>query len=378
MAQYGASSFGSCASPRPPDERVGRPRPAVPAGQSWSRAHEKGDMSKTILVTGAAGFIGSHTVQALAMRGDRVVGLDNLNGYYDPARKRANVQEVQRALRRHDRADSLTFLEGDIRDTRTLADILSARAFDGIVHLAAMAGVRASMEHPQLYCDVNVTGTLNVLEAAVGKAGPHPPRSPLPAVVFASTSSVYGRTAHRPFREDDPCDRPLAPYAASKKAGELLGYSYHHVYGLAFTALRLFTVYGPRGRPDMMAWKVLDNIFFNREVPLYHAGHLHRDWTFVDDIVRGVVNAVDRPLGYEVVNLGGGAPVRLAEFVELLEDCVGRKARLVSAPMMEADMAFTNADISKARALLGYHPQVAVPEGIGRFWAWYKQNVLGV
>ncbi len=333
-------------------------------------------MSKTILVTGAAGFIGSHTVQALATRGDRVVGLDNLNEYYDPARKRANVREVQEALRQNNQSESFTFIEGDICSRQTVADIFSTCAFDGIVHLAAMAGVRFSIEHPQRYSDVNVTGTLNLLEAAVGRAGSLPPRASWPTFVFASTSSVYGVTTPRPFQEDDPSDRPLSPYAASKKAGELLGYSYHHLYGLAFTALRLFTVYGPRGRPDMMACKVLDNIFFNREVPLYHAGQMHRDWTFVEDIVQGVVNAIDRPLGYEVVNLGRGAPVLLAEFIQLIEACVGRKARLVSAPMMEADMAYTCADISKARALLGYQPRVAVPEGINRFWLWYKKNVL--
>ena len=333
-------------------------------------------MSKTILVTGAAGFIGSHIVQALATRGDRVVGLDNLNDYYDPARKQANVREVQQALRQNNQEASFTFLEGDIRNQHTVADIFATHAFDGIVHLAAMAGVRFSIERPQLYYDVNVTGMLNVLEAAVGRGGSHPPRFPLPIVVFASTSSVYGGTTHQPFQEQDPCDRPLAPYAASKRAGELLGYSYHHLYGLAFTALRLFTVYGPRGRPDMMACKVLENIFFNREVPLYHAGHMHRDWTFVEDIVQGVVKAVDRPLGYEVVNLGRGTPVLLAEFIALLEACVGRKARLTPAPMMEADMVSTYADISKARELLGYHPRVAVPEGISRLWAWYKKSVL--
>ena len=206
-------------------------------------------MSKTILVTGAAGFIGSHTVQALATRGDRVVGLDNLNEYYDPARKRANVREVQEALRQNNQSESFTFIEGDICSRQTVADIFSTCAFDGIVHLAAMAGVRFSIEHPQRYSDVNVTGTLNLLEAAVGRAGSLPPRASWPTFVFASTSSVYGVTTPRPFQEDDPSDRPLSPYAASKKAGELLGYSYHHLYGLAFTALRLFTVYGPRGRP---------------------------------------------------------------------------------------------------------------------------------
>ncbi len=304
------------------------------------------------------------------------MGLDNLNDYYDPARKQANVQDVRQALRRSGQSESFVFMEGDIRNRQTVAKIFSAYEFDGIIHLAAMAGVRFSIERPHLYCDVNVTGTLNMLEAAIGRGEGQAARSSFPVFVFASTSSVYGRTRHIPFKEDDPCNRPLAPYAASKKAGELLGASYHHVYGLAFTALRFFTVYGPRGRPDMMAYKVLDNIFFGREVPLYHSGQMRRDWTFVTDIVRGVVNAVDRPLGYAVVNLGRGEPVLLAEFVQLIEECAGRKARLVPAPMAEADMADTYADVVKARALLDYAPQVAVREGIRQFLTWYKKNVL--
>lgn len=333
-------------------------------------------MSKTIFVTGAAGFIGSHTMQALVTRGDRVVGLDNFNDYYDPARKRANVEEVRRALRQSGQAEALTFIEGDIRNQHTIAQIFSNYEFEGIVHLAAMAGVRASMENPRLYYDVNVNGTLNLLEAAVGRVGNQVTRSALPTFVFASTSSVYGNTQLVPFQERDPCERPLAPYAASKRAGELLGHSYHHLFGLAFTAVRFFTVYGPRGRPDMMAYKVLDNIFFSREVPLYNSGHMRRDWTFVTDIVQGVVNAVDRPLGYEVVNLGKGEPVLLTEFVRVLEEYVGRRANLVSVPMMKADVAATCADVSKARTLLGYNPQWSVNEGLRQFWTWYQQHVL--
>ena len=333
-------------------------------------------MSKTILVTGAAGFIGSHTVQALATRGDRVVGLDNLNDYYDPARKRANVEEVQQALKQSGHAEAFTFIEGDIRHQHTVAEIFSTYAFEGIVHLAAMAGVRVSIEKPHLYYDVNVTGTLNLLEAAVERVGNQATRAALPTFVFASTSSVYGNTPSIPFQEHDPCERPLAPYSASKRAGELLGYSYHHLFGLAFTALRFFTVYGPRGRPDMMAYQVLDNIFFARDVPLYNGGQMHRDWTFVTDIVQGVVNAVDRPLGYEVVNLGRGEPVLLTEFVHVIEACAGRKANLVSVPMMEADVAYTHADVSKARELLGYTPQVSVEEGVRQFWTWYQKHVL--
>ena len=334
-------------------------------------------MSRTILVTGAAGFIGSHTVQALATRGDRVVGLDNLNDYYDPARKRANLDEVRQALRQSGSGEAFTFIQGDIRNRQILEEIFSSHEIDGIVHLAAMAGVRVSIENPHLYCDVNINGTLNLLDAAVGRIGSQVRRTSSPTFVFASTSSVYGNTQAIPFQEHDPCDRPLAPYAASKKAGELLGHSYHHVYGLAFTAVRFFTVYGPRGRPDMMAYRVMDSIFFGHEVPLYNSGNMHRDWTFVSDVVQGVVSAVNRPCGYEVINLGRGEPVSLAEFVQVIEECVGQKANVVSAPMPEADIVSTCADISKARELLGYDPQCSVREGVGRFWAWYQKSVLG-
>ena len=336
-----------------------------------------GHLSRTILVTGAAGFIGSHTVQALVTRGDRVVGLDNLNDYYDPARKRANLDEVRQALSESGSSEAFTFIQGDIRDRQTVEEIFVSYEIEGIVHLAAMAGVRVSIENPHLYCDVNINGTLHLLDAAVGRIGIQARRSSFPTFVFASTSSVYGNAQAIPFKENDPCNRPLAPYAASKKAGELLGYSYHHLYGLPFTAVRFFTVYGPRGRPDMMAYKVLDNIFFGHEVPLYNSGNMHRDWTFVSDIVQGVVNAVDRPLGYEVMNLGRGEPVSLAEFVQVIEECVGQKAKVVSAPMPEADIVATCADIAKARELLGYDPQFSVREGVSRFWAWYQKNVLG-
>ena len=241
-------------------------------------------MSKTILVTGAAGFIGSHVAQALLARGDRVVGLDNLNDYYAPARKEANLAEVREAVAPGER---FTFVKGDFRESVLLHELFKPGIFDAVIHLGAMAGVRTSVENPHLYYEVNVTGTLNLLEAArVHRVA---------NFVFASTSSVYGSTERIPFVESDPCDRPLAPYAASKRAAEMLGYTYHHLYGQNFTALRFFTVYGPRGRPDMMAYKVADNISFGREVPLYNHGRLHRDWTYIDDIVEGVVRVLDKP-----------------------------------------------------------------------------------
>jgi UDP-glucuronate 4-epimerase len=321
-------------------------------------------VGKRILVTGAAGFIGSNTVDALLARGDHVVGLDNLNDYYSPVRKQKNLDEIRA---RDEAAARFEFIKADIRDRSALRGVFAGQPFDAIVHLAAMAGVRASVDDPWLYYDVNLTGTLNLLEAA-REAG-------RPNFVFASTSSAYGATEVIPFVETDPSDRPMCPYPASKRAAEMLGFTYRHLHGLDFTALRFFTVYGPRGRPDMMAYKVLESVRVGREVPLFNNGQMHRDWTFVGDIVQGVVAAADRRLGYEIINLGRGEPVLLADFVRSLEELAGKKAKLVPAPMMEADVAYTYADISKARALLGYAPVVSVKEGVQRFYEWYRSAV---
>lgn len=323
-------------------------------------------MSNTVLVTGAAGFIGSHVTQALLARGDRVVALDNFNDYYNPQYKRQNVEEVRQSAPDPSR---LTLLDGDLRERSLLVPLFSENRFDTVIHLAAMAGVRASVERPALYCDVNVSGTLALIEAAHA-AG-------VERFVSASTSSVYGDTDRIPFVEDDACVHPLSPYAATKRAAELLGYTYHHVHGFNFTALRFFTVYGPRNRPDMMAYKLMDSIFHGREVPLYNGGQMHRDWTYVGDIVAGVVAAGDTPLGFEVINLGRGEPVLLADFVRIIEDLTGRKATLVDAPAPDTDMQKTYADVSKARGLLGYDPQVSVAEGLERFWKWYRAHRLG-
>ncbi|HQU27854.1 MAG: SDR family NAD(P)-dependent oxidoreductase [Nitrospira sp.] len=333
-------------------------------------------MAKTILVTGAAGFIGSHAVEHLWRRGDCVVGLDNLNDYYDPARKEANLQEVIGQAKQENWNGEFQFVKGDIRDRNLLKELFEKYTFDGIIHLAAMAGVRVSIDDPELYYDVNVNGTLALLDGAVGRLRPTTSQRHAPTFVFASTSSVYGDTKIIPFIPEDHCDRPLAPYAASKRASELLGFTYHHLYKLDFTGLRFFTVYGPRGRPDMMAYKVLDNIFTGCEVPLYNNGNMHRDWTYVEDIVAGLVRAVDRPLGYEILNLGRGEPVLLADFVKGIECLAGRKAHLVPAPMLDADIAYTFADISKTQKLLGYAPKVSVPEGVDRFWKWYQTAIL--
>jgi UDP-glucuronate 4-epimerase len=320
---------------------------------------------RTVVVTGAAGFIGSHTCIALLKRFDRVVGLDNLNNYYDPERKRANLRAVEASV---SGGKSFEFVFGDLRDPQVVAGVLTAGPADALVHLGAMAGVRVSIENPELYYDVNVMGTLNLLnharDAKVGN------------VVFASTSSVYGRSESSPFRETESCDRPLSPYAASKRGAEMLCHTYHHLFDMNITALRFFTVYGPRGRPDMMAYKVLSNIFNGTEVPIYNDGQMHRDWTFIDDIVSGVVAAAERPLGFEVINLGRGEPVLLADFVRLIEQASGRRANLISAPMPDADVPYTFADIEKARTLLGYDPKVSVAEGVEKLWHWYQAEVL--
>lgn len=314
-----------------------------------------------ILVTGAAGFIGSNLAEKLARRGDQVVGLDNFNDYYDPARKRANE-------RRLEAYDNFKMIEADIRDRKGMAAIFEREKFDAVAHLAALAGVRNAVKYPDIYVQVDYNGTQNLMDAARD--------NDLGNFVFASTSSVYGDTKQIPFVETDPCDRPLQPYAAAKRAAEMLGFTYHHLFNLNFTVIRFFTVYGPAGRPDMMAYLLADSICKEREIPLYNGGEMWRDWTFVEDITDGVVLALDRPLGYEIINLGRGEPVLLNDFVKTMEQLAGGKANLREAPKLAADVVRTYADIGKARRLLGYDPQVSVPEGVRRFWEWYRDAEL--
>jgi UDP-glucuronate 4-epimerase len=318
-------------------------------------------MDRAVLVTGAAGFIGSNLVRHLLAAGEHVVGLDNFDDYYDPAWKRRNVLDLGAAL------GTFELIEGDIRDAALLERLFSAHDIKSVAHLAALAGVRTSVEDPERYCDVDIMGSLRLLEVAR--------RHELRNFVFASTSSVYGRTTRVPFVEDDPADRPLAPYPAAKRAVELLGHAQHHSHGLNFTALRFFTVYGPGGRPDMMAHLVLDSMRTGRPIPLYAGGRLFRDWTYVEDIVRGVAAALERPLGYEVINLGRGEPVDVLEFIRELERLSGKKPNLVDTPMNEADVPGTIANIDKARELLDYRPQVSVPEGTRRYYEWFIDKV---
>lgn len=318
-------------------------------------------MSARILLTGAAGFIGSHVTALLLARGDEVVGLDNFDPYYSPSRKWEHVE----AVRSGPGGARFKLVQGDVRNRDQLAGLF-AEKIDAVVHLAALAGVRSSVERPHDYVEVNVGGTLNVLEAAS--------RGAVRNMVLISTSSAYGN-ASRPFVETDPADRPLSPYAAAKRAAEMLCYSYHHVHGLSCNVLRLFTAYGPRNRPDMMAFKVLDSIFTGREIPLFGGGEMVRDWTYVEDVARGIVAAIDRPLGYEIINLGHGHPVQLREFIESIEKLAGRKANLVPAPRMSSDALATGADIGKARRLLGFEPRVSLREGVEKLFRWYVERL---
>ncbi len=314
------------------------------------------------LVTGGAGFIGSHVCERLLRSGHAVTVLDDLNPFYDPALKRRTLDEL-RAL-----AGRFQFVETDLTDATALSRLFAGTAFDQVIHLAARAGVRPSLAEPALYQRVNVEGTVNLLEAARLNG--------VRKLVMASSSSVYGVNAKVPFAETDPILQTISPYAASKLACEALGHTYHHVYGLEIVMLRFFTVYGPRQRPDLAIHKFSQLISSGRPVPVFGDGSTARDYTYVDDIVDGVVAASERPLGYEVINLGESQTVTLARLIELLEAALGRKAVIDRQPLQPGDVPITYADISKARRLLGYNPQTKIETGIPKFVEWYQRRGL--
>jgi UDP-glucuronate 4-epimerase len=309
------------------------------------------------LVTGGAGFIGSNLTEALLKRGDEVIVIDNFNDYYNPARKRANVAPFNDY-------PHFKLHEADFRDQEAVNEIFARHQPDNVAHIGAMAGVRYSVKNPHLYTETNVNGTVNLLEAAQ--------KYRVSNVVFASTSSVYGQTDKIPFVETDSTDRPLVPYPATKKAGEVLGYAYHNMHGLNFTALRFFSVYGPKGRPDMMPYMVTERIVQSKEIILFDNGQMHRDWTYIDDIISGVVAALDRPLGYEIINLGRGEPVLMSDFVKIAETIIGKKAIIEAVPAPPSEPKITYANVDKAHKLLDYHPQTSIAAGLNKFWAWYQ------
>jgi len=312
-----------------------------------------------ILVTGGAGFIGSHLVDSLLADGVEVTVLDNFDSFYDRQVKERNIREH----RNHER---YRLIDGDLRDAESLNEQLTAR-FDVIVHLAAMAGVRPSIERPLTYQDVNVTGTQNLLEIAR--------RQKIPHFVFASSSSVYGVNPRVPWSEDDYVLQPISPYASTKVSGELLGHVYSHLYGFRFIALRFFTVYGPRQRPDLAIHKFAHLISSGRPIPLFGDGSTRRDYTYVDDIVAGIRGAIryDRS-PYEVINLGNNATVTLIEMVHTIEEALGKRATIDWKPDQPGDVPQTWASVAKARDLLGYDPRTPFKEGIRRFAEWFLQT----
>jgi UDP-glucuronate 4-epimerase len=316
----------------------------------------------TYLVTGGAGFVGSHLVDALLRRGERVVCVDNFTSYYDPERKRRNIAWAQEQ-------PGFTLAEADIRDAEAMAAIFDAHRPRRVAHLAAMPGPRPSIANPALYEAVNVSGTVHLLELAR--------RHEVEGFLLASTSSVYGKTPKTPFEESDPTDRPLSPYAATKKAAEVLAYTFHSLYGMPTSVVRFFTVYGPRGRPDMTPYLFVDKMVRGQSFVLFQGGvKLFRDYTYVDDIVAGVQAALDRAQGYEIFNLGNSRPVEMRRFVELLETVTGLTASVEAQPLPATEPPITFASTEKAGRMLGFEPSTNVEEGLARFWAWYQQEVL--
>jgi UDP-glucuronate 4-epimerase len=307
-----------------------------------------------VLVTGGAGFIGSHLCERLLARGDQVTILDNFNDFYSPAIKRANLVPLSAAR----------LVEGDIRDRPKMAELFAEGRFDAVVHLAAMAGVRPSVQDPLLYEDVNVRGTLVLLEELA--------RRPATRFVFASSSSVYGGNTKVPFTEADDIPHPVSPYAATKRSGELLAYTYHHLHGVPTSCLRFFTVYGPRQRPEMAIHAFVRNVLAGKPVPFFGDGSTRRDYTYIDDIIDGVVRAIDRCEGYEIYNLGESATTSLQELVDMIASVCERPVRLDRRPMQPGDVEITYADVSKARERLGYRPTTPVRSGLERFVAWYR------
>ncbi|GGY55537.1 NAD-dependent epimerase/dehydratase family protein [Parvularcula lutaonensis] len=315
----------------------------------------------TILITGAAGFIGSHTATALLARGETIIGVDNLNDYYDVGLKETRLKQ----LREHDR---FTFIKADIAEP-SIQDKLSGLGIDRIIHLAAQAGVRFSIESPRSYTHSNIAGQTEMLELARALKPQH--------MVYASSSSVYGANTKIPFAEDDRTDSPVSFYGATKKSCELLSESYARLYGLKLTGLRFFTVYGPMGRPDMAYMIFARKIMAGEPIDVFGEGEMGRDFTYVDDCVAGIIASLDNPPdgdpAHRVFNLGNDQPESLGDFIGYLEEHLGRKAQKNFLPMQPGDVRRTWADISRARDLLGYDPKTSLKDGLGKFVDWYKE-----
>ncbi|MBU0666403.1 MAG: SDR family NAD(P)-dependent oxidoreductase [Nanoarchaeota archaeon] len=307
-----------------------------------------------ILVTGGAGFIGFHVSKALVARGDEVVIVDNFNDYYDVGLKEARAKELFGA----------TIIRADISDYKTMNKIFETHSFDKVCHLAAQAGVRYSVTNPFVYERSNILGTLNLLELCRNHG--------VKDFVFASSSSVYGNNKKLPFSEDDRVDNPISLYAATKKSNEEMAYVYHQLYNLNCTGLRFFTVYGPYGRPDMALFLFTKAIIEGQEVAVFNNGEMARDFTYISDIVSGVLAAIDKPFGFEIFNLARGESIRLLDFISEIEKNFGVLANKKFLPIQLGDVSKTSADISKAKKLLGYNPKTSISVGVKQFIDWYK------
>ena len=311
----------------------------------------------TIIITGCAGFIGSHVVDKLLDMEKNVVGIDNFDPFYDQPIKMKNI---------HHNLDNenFTFYRADIREKAEMEKIFNTYEIDTLIHLAARAGVRPSIQDPLLYQDVNIRGTMNLLEISREHG--------IKNFIFGSSSSVYGINEKIPFGEDDPVDKAISPYAATKKACETFCYTYHHLYGIPITSLRFFTVYGPRQRPEMAIHKFTRSIDEGKIIEMYGDGKSRRDYTYISDIVNGIIAAVNKKLGYEIINLGNSNVVELRYLIQLIEENLGKSARIQKMPDQPGDVPVTYADISKAQMLLGYEPEVRIEQGIENFVNWYK------
>jgi UDP-glucuronate 4-epimerase len=316
-----------------------------------------------ILVTGGAGFIGSHLIERLLKDGRACVCLDSFDTFYSPEIKRKNIE----GFRAH---PDFRLVEGDIRDPHSLTQATKAMEISSIVHLAARAGVRPSLEQPLLYQDVNINGTMNLLECAR--------QTGIKKLVFASSSSVYGNNEKVPFNEDDRVDHPISPYAATKKAGELLCHTYYHLYGIAVTCLRFFTVYGPRQRPEMAIHAFTRKIEEGRPIQIFGDGTSQRDYTYISDIIDGVIQAVNRINGYQIFNLGESKTVSLMQLIAHIEDALGKRAHVERLPEQPGDVLRTYADVSRARQYLEYDPKVTIQQGIPRFVQWFRMIRKGL
>lgn len=312
------------------------------------------------LVTGGAGFIGSHVCERLLGEGHSVWAFDDLNDFYAPELKRCNLRDLQGLPK------PLEFIQGDLTDRAALEELFASVKFDQVIHLAARAGVRPSLEDPALYQRVNVEGTVNLLEAARHHG--------VKKLIVASSSSVYGINSKVPFSESDPIFSAISPYAASKLACEALGHVYHHVYGFDIVMLRFFTVYGPRQRPDLAIYKFAKLIGAGQPIPVFGDGSTARDYTYISDTLEGIIACTRKEFGYEIYNLGESQTVKLNRLIELLENALGRKALIKRLPPQPGDVPLTCADITKAREQLGYRPQISIEQGIPLFVKWLSQR----